>query len=151
MQVDVQIIDEYTLIVIPDVAIPLNPHSCTCSDLEDAAAHFQLPIPGVTHQCSVDSSTCFGVLCHISYADTRLDTAAVIDPCSESITVTVNDSVTGHQVFHQIFSHSDAVQFTVGNFTPTVYVLICQYTYSMAVSVSMYIEHCIAPLKGMSG
>ena len=121
--------------VIPAIEIPLNLANCTCDDLEDATENFQFPIPGVTHQCSVDDTTCLGFLCHISFQDTQLDSDAVVDPCSESIAVTVRDS-SGVQVFRQVFSESSAIQFEVESFSPTVYVLISHYTYSMRVSVS---------------
>jgi hypothetical protein len=84
----------------------------------------------------VDNSTCVGLQCRINYEGTRINAVAVVDPCSESVAVTATDSASGEQVFHNVFSQSSAMDIDVGGLSPTLYVLINHYTYSMTVAVS---------------
>ena len=131
--------------VIPALTIPLDLYQCTCDEMIDIEySRFNLDIPGVTSNCLADpwdvldgsGSSCLQFECTLSYGSTNLRSNAVIDPCSESVMVTVTDSATGDQVWREVFSQTRSVQFSLLTFTPTLYVTITHYNYSIEVSVS---------------
>jgi hypothetical protein len=123
-------------VIIPAIELPLHLTNCTCADLEDITRDFQFL---GYNRCSVDvdNGICAGLHCSISFDSSQFHVVAVVDPCSENVTVTVTDSATGEQVFHSVFSQSSAMHFDVEDgFSPNVYVLINHYIYSMTVEVS---------------
>lgn len=132
--------------IIPSMTLPLDLLPCTCRPLVNG--HVQLDIPGVSLSCEHYAVPCYERHCDISYGDTHLSSNAVIDLCTESLTVTVNDSDTGIEVWREVFTQNRSVQFTLMNFSPTLYVFISQSRYSMIISVSIkcYLSiQCVEP------
>ena len=124
--------------LIPAVEIPLNSRNCTCTDLESASSNFVLPIPGVQHTCHAHPD-CSGLRCVTTLSGNSQTSQTHIDPCNESIEVTVTDS-SGRNLFQQVFQESTSVQVPVEGLSPTLYYLVQHNKYSMTISVSVYKE-----------
>lgn len=119
--------------LIPAVEIPLDSRNCTCTDLESASDNFVLPIPGVQHTCHAHSD-CSGLRCVTTYSGNSQASQTHIDPCNESIEVTVTDS-SGMNLFQQVFHESTSIQVPVAGFSPTLYYLVKHNKFSMTISV----------------
>jgi hypothetical protein len=122
--------------LIPAISVPLELSRCQCDGLEDLGNSLTLGPIFTATRC--DIANCSDSRCSIGVGP-ELVSHTAIDPCSESITVTVNNYTTGELVLQEVFYNNRSMLFPYPGFTPILYVMINHYMYSMVVSVSSLI------------
>lgn len=120
------------------------PGSCMCAEVRNISDHFTFPLPGITPSCVTDppstnsptsNAPCGGFHCNITYSDTTVYTYATVNPCTESLLLSVIDP-SGGPVFEHVFNQSQSMPLAVEPVNPTLYVILNHYNYSMEVAVS---------------
>ena len=132
---------DIAIVLIPNVAVFLNPRECMCQSLQSVAQDAHLPsyVP-VQYSCT-SNSDCSGVHCLISQSNVVQYTSdATIDPCTEVLQVTVRNQQ-GQVVYQRVFQDSQQVPFTSRGFNATLHVEIAHYNYSMDLEVGI----CCSP------
>ena len=121
--------------IIPSVDIPLAPDKCMHDDFEDAARNFHLP-PPLVESCTAETNICRGFHCNFTGSGETYSTCITIEPCNETLQITITDSLEQVQ-YDEVFSNNRSVVLhpRVGpDFTLMVH--MHQYNYSMDAEVS---------------
>ena len=128
---------DIAVVLIPNVAVFLNPRECMCQSLQSVAQDMYVP---VQHNCT-SNSNCSGVHCLISQSSSVQYTSdATIDPCTEVLQVTARNPQ-GQVVYQRVFQDSQQVPFASRGFNATLHVEIVHYNYSMDLEVGI----CCSP------
>jgi hypothetical protein len=126
--------------LIPEILIPLYPHDCMCQSMTDLANGFHfdrlsiIPVFGDTTTCS-KRPNCNGVTC---IAVRGYTSDVIVDPCQESVRISLRNTSSGDVIFNQSFPQSTEYPLPVQMFgqTPKLNVSIVHSNFSMKLSVS---------------
>jgi len=137
---------DIAIVLIPNVAVFLNPRECMCQSLQSVAqdAHLPSSLP-VQYNCTRNSN-CSGLHCLISQSSVQYTSDATIDPCTEVLQLTARNPQ-GQVVYQRVFQDSRQVPFSFRGINTTLHVEIVHYNYSMDLEVYLVIV-LIAGLPG---
>lgn len=132
-------------VLVPSVAIFLNPRECMCQSLDSVAGNTLLP-PRVSPKwryCFINSD-CSGFYCDVSariagYSDTFIGNAT-INPCTEVLQVTIVQNPQGQVVYQGVFQDSQDFReetFSIYGINFILRIEIVHYNYSMDLEVGV--------------
>ena len=118
---------------VPEVWFPLSLANCTCTSLLNTSN------PNVTCVADAPSGSgpgggCGGSQCSMTYGGSAVRVHTTVEPCVESVGISIQSS-SGNQLFSQVFTHSEAMDLTLGQDSTTLLVQLNQYRFSMEVEV----------------
>ena len=143
-----QAVDLSSSTLIPEVQLPLYPHSCMCRSMDDIARsiHLDTPsavpgIPQVTPTCS-KRPNCDGISCNVSAGTggSVYMSQIIIFPCSESVRIIIQNS-SNSVLLDKIYNDSDEYVVQLPSLLPSLQIKlsvhIVHHNYSMELSVSL--------------
>ena len=144
---------DIAVVLIPNVAVFLNPRECMCQSLQSLVRNRILPDGYVTPkwQYCYANSDCSGIYCNVSgyrqssggntpaYSSSdRFIGIATIDPCTEVLQVTIVHNPQGRMLYQRLFQDSQEEPFSIYGDNFILHVGIVHYNYSMDLKVGVY-------------
>ena len=135
--------DDSSITLIPEVQLPLYPHSCMCRSMDDIARSVHLDAllgtPQVSPSCS-KLPNCDGISCSISAGSNVYTSQIIIFPCTESVRVMVQNA-SNAVLLDKVYTDSRGYLVRIPRLSSSFQIMlsvdIVHYNYSMELSVSL--------------